>query len=74
MCTLRFAKDPWPPVNALWAVTKDSPGKAQEANWLPAPDGPMHLVMRLEWPQDKPPSILPAGEATWSPPRVTPVP
>jgi len=49
-------------------IQKDSPGKAKQANWLPAPDGPIYLVMRLYWPKDTPPSILPAGEGTWSPP------
>jgi hypothetical protein len=28
------------------------------------------MVMRLYWPKDTPPSILPAGEGTWSPPPV----
>jgi hypothetical protein len=28
-------------------VQKDSPGKDREANWLPAPDGPIYMVMRL---------------------------
>ncbi len=32
-------------------VQKDSPGKDKEANWLPAPDGPIYLVMRLYWPK-----------------------
>src|SRR5712672_2671585 len=45
-------------------LQKESPGKAKEANWLPAPDGPIYLVMRLYWPKDTPPSILPAGEGT----------
>src|SRR5262245_163038 len=49
-------------------IQKDSPGKAKEANWLPAPAGPIYLVMRLYWPNDAPPSILPPGEGTWSPP------
>ncbi|MCU0921212.1 MAG: DUF1254 domain-containing protein [Burkholderiaceae bacterium] len=49
-------------------VQKDSPGKAKESNWLPAPDGPIYLVMRLYWPKDTPPSILPPGEGTWQPP------
>jgi len=49
-------------------VQKDSPGKDKESNWLPAPDGPIYLVMRLYWPKDQPPSILPAGEGTWQPP------
>jgi hypothetical protein len=51
-------------------IQKDSPGKAKEANWLPAPDGPIYLVMRLYWPKETPPSILPAGEGTWKPPGV----
>jgi hypothetical protein len=33
-------------------VQKDSPGKALEANWLPAPDGPMYLVLRLYGPEE----------------------
>jgi len=49
-------------------VQKDSPGAETEANWLPAPDGPIYLVMRLYWPKETPPSILPAGEGTWQPP------
>ena len=48
-------------------IQKDSPGKAKEANWLPAPNGPIYLVMRLYWPRGTPPSILPAGEGTWKP-------
>ncbi|HSP96427.1 MAG TPA: DUF1254 domain-containing protein [Candidatus Dormibacteraeota bacterium] len=49
-------------------IQKDSPGAAREANWLPAPDGPIYLVMRLYWPKEQPPSILPPGAGTWSPP------
>jgi hypothetical protein len=51
-------------------VRKDSPGKAKEANGLPAPDGPIYVVMRLYWPRTEPPSILPAGEGDWSPPPI----
>ena len=51
-------------------IQKDSPGKAKEANWLPAPNGTIYLVMRLYWPKDTPPSILPPGEGTWKPPAV----
>jgi len=36
----------------------------------PAPDGPVYMVMRLYWPTDTPPSVLPPGEGTWSPPPV----
>ena len=48
-------------------IQKDSPGKDKESNWLPAPDGPIYMVMRLYWPKTEPPSILPAGEGTWQP-------
>ena len=51
-------------------IQKDSPGKDKEANWLPAPNGPIYLVMRLYWPKTEPPSILPPGEGAWSPPPV----
>jgi hypothetical protein len=51
-------------------IQKDSPGKENEANWLPAPDGPIYLVMRLYWPKESPPSILPPGKGTWQPPAL----
>ncbi len=51
-------------------VQDKSPGKGKESNWLPAPAGPVYLVMRLYWPKTDPPSILPAGEGTWQPPPV----
>lgn len=51
-------------------IQKDSPGKDKEANWLPAPNSEMYLVMRLYWPKTDAPSILPAGEGSWSPPGV----
>jgi hypothetical protein len=51
-------------------IQKDSPGTAKEANWLPAPNDTIYLVMRLYWPKETPPSILPAGEGTWKPPAV----
>ncbi len=44
-----------------------SPGKAQEANWLPGPAGDFILMMRLYWPNERPPSIL---DGTWTPPAV----
>jgi hypothetical protein len=49
-------------------IQKDSPGKAREANWLPAPNGTIYLVMRLYWPKTEAPSILPAGAGSWRPP------
>ncbi len=51
-------------------IQKDSPGKARESNWLPAPNGPIYLVMRLYWPKKEPPSVLPPGEGTWKPPAI----
>ena len=51
-------------------IQKDSPGADKESNWLPAPDGPIYMVMRLYWPKSEVPSILPPGEGTWSPPAV----
>jgi hypothetical protein len=51
-------------------IQKDSPGKAKESNWLPAPDNTVYLVMRLYWPKTTPPSILPAGEGSWQPPAL----
>jgi hypothetical protein len=51
-------------------IQKDSPGKAKEANWLPAPNDTAYLVMRLYWPKTEAPSILPAGAGTWQPPGI----
>jgi len=48
----------------------DSPGADKESNWLPAPNGPIYLVMRLYWPKTEAPSILPPGEGTWKPPGI----
>ena len=54
-------------------IQNKSPGKDKESNWLPAPDGPIYLVMRLYWPKTEPPSILPPGEGTWNPPGLVQV-
>ena len=51
----------------------DSPGTEKEANWLPAPSGNFILTMRLYWPKETPPSILPPGKGTWAPPAVVKV-
>ena len=45
-------------------VQHDSPGKAKESNWLPAPDGPIYMVMRLYWPKQG------ALDGTWKPPSI----
>ena len=52
-------------------IQKDAPTADKKSNWLPAPDGPIYLVMRLYWPRKiPPPSILPPGDGTWKPPGV----
>jgi len=60
-----------PKYNADGSLTlyfqNESPGADKEANWLPAPNGPIYLVMRLYWPKTTPPSILPVGQGTWQP-------
>jgi hypothetical protein len=48
-------------------VQRDSPGADMDSNWLPAPDGPFYLVMRLYGPEAE------ALEGTWTPPPVVPV-
>ena len=34
----------------LWIQHAD-PGRGQRANWLPAPEGPFDLILRLYWPE-----------------------
>ena len=51
-------------------IQKDNPGPDKEANWLPAPNDLIYLVMRLYWPKTEAPSILPAGEGSWKPPGI----
>lgn len=48
----------------------ESPGEDKVANWLPSPKGAFLLTMRMYWPKEKAPSILPPGEGTWAPPGV----
>ena len=45
----------------------ESPGADRQANWLPAPDGPFALTLRLYWPNTEAPSVL---NSTWQPPGV----
>jgi hypothetical protein len=45
-------------------IQRDSPGKDKEGNWLPAPDGPFNLTMRLYNPG---PAAFPLD---WTPPAV----
>jgi hypothetical protein len=51
-------------------VQKSSPGEELEANWLPSPDGPVYMLLRLYVPKQGGLSILPAGSGSWKPPGV----
>ncbi|BFU94062.1 MAG: hypothetical protein NTNFB02_07840 [Nitrospira sp.] len=46
-------------------IQHESPGKDKEANWLPAPNGPFYMVMRLYLPS------IEAQEGKWKTPRPT---
>jgi len=45
-------------------VQASSPGRARQSNWLPAPDGPFELVMRLYAPR---PAV---ADGSWAPPAL----
>ena len=45
-------------------LQKDAPGGDKDANWLPAPDGPFYLILRLYIPRKE---IL---DGSWAPPPV----
>jgi hypothetical protein len=44
-------------------VQNESPGPEQESNWLPAPDGPFQLLLRLYWPKEE------ALDGKWQAPK-----
>lgn len=46
-------------------VQHQSPGPEKEANWLPAPEGPFQMILRLYWPKEE------ALDGTWHAPKVT---
>lgn len=45
-------------------VQNSSPGADKEANWLPAPEGPFTIFMRVYWPKPE------ALDGTWQPPKL----
>ncbi len=48
-------------------IQNESPGSDKEANWLPAPTGKFHLMLRLYWPDENAPSII---DGSWVIPPV----
>jgi len=46
-------------------VQKNSPGADREANWLPAPEGPFYLALRLYVPEQR---VL---DGQWAPPELS---
>lgn len=49
-------------------IQRESPGKDHEANWLPAPEGPFSMMMRLYWPKAA------ALDGSWKAPPLKRVP
>jgi hypothetical protein len=45
-------------------IQHDSPGADRESNWLPAPNGPFWIAMRLYWPKEE------ALEGKWKAPPI----
>jgi len=45
-------------------LQKDPPSAAQQQNWLPAPEGPFNVTMRLYWPKPE------ALDGRWVPPGI----
>src|SRR5690606_5177729 len=45
-------------------IQNKSPGKAKESNWLPAPEGPFAMYMRLYWPAEA------ALDGSWNQPAL----
>ncbi len=68
MCRQRYAHDNEREKNADGSLTiyvqNESPGADKESNWLPAPDGPIYIAMRLYWPKEA------ALNGNWSPPPI----
>ncbi len=65
----KFASNPDGSVDLY--LQADSPGKAKETNWLPAPKAKFGLMFRLYWPKERPPSII---DGTWKPPAIKVLP
>ena len=67
----RYAISSWMPLvrdddGSLAISIQHAPPDAQ-ANWLPAPEGPFNVTMRMYWPKAERPSIL---DGSWAPPAI----
>jgi hypothetical protein len=66
----RYALSSWMPLkfgadgSLDFYLQKDTPGAAQQQNWLPAPAGPFNVTMRLYWPKPE------ALDGRWVPPGI----
>jgi hypothetical protein len=47
----------------IW-IQRESPGKDKESNWLPAPEGPFNVIMRMYWPKEA------VTSGAWTPPPI----
>jgi hypothetical protein len=47
-------------------IQKDSPGAAEQSNWLPAPDGPFYAILRIYMP------AIAVQNGTWKQPALQP--
>lgn len=57
----------------VYVQSAEPAGEAQQDNWLPAPAGSFHMIMRLYGPfEEAIPQILAGGEAGWQPPTILP--
>ena len=45
-------------------IQHDSPGQRKESNWLPAPEGPFSVTLRMYWPKE------PVLDGSWKPPAI----
>jgi hypothetical protein len=57
----------------VYLQSSEPASEAQRGNWLPAPAGPFHLILRLYGPDEEAiPQILAGGSEGWQPPTILP--
>jgi len=45
-------------------LQRESPGTEKASNWLPAPEGPFSVTLRMYWPKE---AVL---DGSWRPPAI----